>query len=70
MVSIGVARAEGESWLECALRHARPYGLEDEIKAEFEANVRAGVPERDAARIACLEWDVPLIATEEGSASS
>ncbi|WP_027682705.1 hypothetical protein [Rhizobium leguminosarum] len=70
MVSIGITRAENESWLECALRHARPYGLEEEIRAEFEANVHTGVPERDAALIACLEWDVALIAPEEGSASS
>lgn len=68
MAFIGITRAENESWLECALRHARPYGLEEEIRAEYTANIRAGLPEKDAALVACIEWDVALLAEDGGGA--
>jgi hypothetical protein len=57
-VSLAVRRNEGESWRECALRHAEPYGLTQEIAFGYDAAIMAGVAAPDACFLACYEWDV------------
>jgi hypothetical protein len=51
-------RNSGETWRECALRHARPYRLEAEVGEAFDSHVRNGDAEDEAALWACWEWDV------------
>lgn len=63
-VGLGIRRKDGESWLDCALRSARPYGLEAEVREWYEGAVASGTPPDRAALEACLEWDVALLALD------
>lgn len=55
-----VIRKQGdeETWRECALRYGKKYGLEAEVRDEFDKAVKRGSDEREAALCACLEWDI------------
>ena len=57
-VSLGIIRNEGESWLDCAIRYAKPWGLDMEVLDEYDRNIKQGMSEADAALSACYEWDV------------
>lgn len=48
----------GESWLEAAIRAAKPYGLTQEIIDYYEKFIAEGDDESEAAFRACWEWDV------------
>lgn len=56
-MGLSIKRNEGESWLDCALRYGRKYGLEHEIKTEYDESIAAGNNEEDAAWGAVYEWD-------------
>lgn len=58
MSALGIKRNVDETWRDCAIRYARTYGLEMEVAESFDAHIRAGVSEEDAALGACLDWDV------------
>lgn len=53
-----LGKEDNETWLEAALRVARPYGLETEVKDSYNYAVSRGEPEDKAAWDACYEWDV------------
>ena len=53
-----LTRNENESWLECALRYAKPYGMEHEVKEYYDEFIANGSTEENAAFDACLEWDL------------
>lgn len=57
-MGVGIRRKDGETWRECAERYGERYGLREEVLEHFDANVRAGDNEADAALHACMEWDV------------
>lgn len=40
-----------------AINEARKYGLEDEVRGEFDANIKAGYTPEHAAYHALMEWD-------------
>jgi len=56
-------RHENESWLNCAVRHAKPYALEAEVITEYNYWIKQGKTSNEAAYFACEEWD--LLAYEE-----
>lgn len=51
-------RNENETWLEAALRLAKPWKLEEDVKIAYEKNIENGNPEDYAALFACEEWDI------------
>ncbi len=53
-----LSRQESESWLDAALRAAKPYHLEAEVKAAYEQHRRNGDSEITAAWAACHEFDL------------
>lgn len=57
-------RRKGETWLRVAIRQARKYGLEREVRDAYQAERRGGVEPRVAAHHACYEWDVLDLAAE------
>lgn len=57
-MALGLTRQPGESWLEAAVRQASKWGLEAEVREDYEAFVAAGEDEAQAAWGACYEWDV------------
>jgi len=57
-MALGITRKENESWRECLIRYAEPWGLEDECLEIFDEELAKGQPEPDAAWAACYEWDV------------
>lgn len=57
-MSLGIKRNPSETWLDCALRYAKPYGLEQEIRTAYEREIKDGATEDIAAWRACYEWDV------------
>jgi len=60
-IKIGLTRQENETWLEAALRYAKPWGLENEIKMTYEQQIELGATEADAALEAVCSWDVAEI---------
>lgn len=58
MTGIGLARRPGETWLQAAIRLARPYGLEIKVRDHYQAARLLGVSEEEAAFGAVMEWDV------------
>ena len=56
--TLQISRLDGETWLECARRLGRKYGLERELMEAFEKNLKAGDSEATAAFEACYKWDV------------
>jgi len=67
-MSLRIIRNEGETWRECAERYAKPWGLQVEVLAEFDADVAKGVPEDRAALWSCIEWDVADLKPAGGAA--
>lgn len=55
-----LGRKKGESWRDCAIRLARPHGVEEEVIEAFEDYINRGDPPEKAALCACYEWDVLL----------
>jgi hypothetical protein len=53
-----VKRNEEETWLEAVVRLAAPYGLETEVREEYEDSIAQGQSEEQAALNAAIEWDV------------
>lgn len=41
-----------------ALNEARKHGLEEEVREEFDANIKAGYKPEAAAAHALWEWDI------------
>lgn len=66
MSSLAIKRRDGETWRQAAERYAAPWGLQDEVLADFDADIAKGVDEAEAAWGACMERDVlpfePVIA--------
>ena len=52
-----LTRKDGETWKEAALRLAKKYGLEVEVEATYDHNIKSN-PDYDAAFCACYEWDI------------
>jgi hypothetical protein len=57
-MSLVLAKAEGETWRDAAVRYARAYGLGAEVAADYERFRKSGDSEAAAAWSACYEWDV------------
>lgn len=57
-MSLRIARREDETWRDCVIRYAEPWGLEDECLEIYVEELNKGTPEPDAAWAACYEWDV------------
>lgn len=55
---LGIRKNVDETWRECAIRYGKKYGLQDEVETYFDAAVKRGTPEDEAAFYACGEWDV------------
>lgn len=47
--------------MECALRHAARWGLQEEIRGAYDKHRREGSDERVAALYACMDWDVAMV---------
>ena len=60
-IGLGIRRNPEESWLDCALRSAEPFGVQHEVREDYERFRRVGQSEADAALHACMEWDLCLI---------
>jgi hypothetical protein len=60
----GLRRQDGETWLAAALRRARPWGLEVEVKEVYEQAIGNGESPAAAAYAAVMEWDVAEIFPE------
>ena len=60
-IGLGLTKEPDQTWLEAALAAAKPYGLETEIREEYDACIRRGESEGDAALHACMEWDVAML---------
>lgn len=60
-IGLGLKKEPGQTWLEAALVAAKPHGLETEIQEEYDAAIRRGEKEEDAALHACMEWDVATL---------
>jgi hypothetical protein len=58
VVGLKITREEGESWLDCAMRYAKVFGLEEEVRRDYDEAIGRGLPEDEAAFEACYEWDV------------
>ena len=52
-VRSGIIRREGETWLDCAIRYAKPQKLEALIARQFDLLIAAGESEAAAALLAC-----------------
>jgi len=53
-----LSRNENETWLQAALRMAKPYGMESEVEVDYHHFVSCGMEESEAAWSACEEWDI------------
>jgi hypothetical protein len=53
-----MTKNKGETWIEAALRYAKPYGLQWEVTTVYERCLKAGAAEEDAAYAALSEWDL------------
>ena len=49
---------EDETWLQAALRVAKPFCLESEVEDCYEAYILMGLSQEEAAVEACYEWDL------------
>ena len=58
IIGLKITRNEGETWFECAMRYAKVYGLEEEVRRDYDEAIERGLPEDEAAFEACYEWDV------------
>jgi hypothetical protein len=58
MSSLKATKNENESWRQCVERYARAYGLEFEALAVFDAELKKGTEEPQAAFHALYEWDL------------
>lgn len=56
-------RKEGESWLQAALRRSEYYGLQKEVRAEYDAALAQDASPAQAAWAALYTWD--LLAFED-----
>lgn len=54
-LKLGVRRNDGETWRECAARHAEH--LSEEVLEEFDRQVANGTPEGEACWGALWDWD-------------
>jgi hypothetical protein len=54
-----------ETWLQAALRFAKPYGLEAEVRASYLKARKAGMNRGSAALQACMDWDVAILNTKD-----
>jgi hypothetical protein len=50
-----IVRKNGENWLDCAIRYARPRGLEQNAAQRFDAAIARGEDEAVAAFDICEE---------------
>lgn len=57
-MSLRVLRQDDESWRDCVIRYAEPWGLEDECLEIYDEELAKGATEAQAAWAACYEWDV------------
>ncbi len=57
-MSLRVQRREGETWQDCVVRYAQPWGLEQECLEVYDELISKGEDEGQAAFWACEEWDV------------
>lgn len=51
-------RNENETWLQAALRLAKPWGVEAEIQESYDSAIAEGISEAQAAFDACYDWDI------------
>lgn len=58
MTGPGIRRADGETWLEAALRLARPHDLEDMVREHYQQGRALGVSEEEAALHAVIDLDI------------
>lgn len=58
MSGLRLVKNDSETWLGAALRYAKPWGLEEEIREAYEASLQCGCDEGQAAFDACYEWDI------------
>lgn len=66
-MSLVIRRKFLESWRECVKRYGGKYGPVNDMLAQFDRDVAAGMPEDEAALGACIDWDVCDL-TEDGKA--
>lgn len=57
-MSLYLQRKDNETWFQCAMRYAKKYGMENEIKEWYNHYIEKGRPENEAALLACEEWDI------------
>jgi len=59
-IEIKVERYSNESWRECVIRKASPWGLQAECLRIFDRLIADGEDEARAAFIAMYDWDLGL----------
>ena len=57
-INLILTREDGETWLECITRLAKPHELEEDVIASYKVYVTQGMTEEHAAFHACYDWDV------------
>lgn len=57
-MGLGIRRQEDETWYDCAMRYAKKYDLESEVKDDYDQGIKDGDSEEEAAWGACYEWDI------------
>lgn len=62
-IGLGICPTKAETPLETALRYAKRYGLEEEVRFCYDRAIGRGADECQAAWEACMEWDIcePII---------
>lgn len=64
MTALGFTRQSGETWKEAMIRQCDKFGgLHEEVTAEYEANLKDGLSEDQAAWHALCEWDLLEVIT-------
>jgi hypothetical protein len=58
MTPLVIRRTESESWREAVIRVAKPWGLVWECLETFDAHIRNGSSDSEAAWCALYDWDL------------
>jgi hypothetical protein len=64
-MGLGLKRMEDETWLECVIRYAEPFGLAGDVEEAYNTSIRAGMPEDEAAWGAAYDWDICEVTPDE-----
>ena len=56
--SFKIYRRSYETWKQCIIRFAKPFGLQDDVLNSFHTYTNSGMKQELAAYHACYDWNV------------